>query len=172
MRCGFWGVYKEKVTTIETLDDENRTVKRPAVQRVLNIMPAILEKWAREEKVNIAMFYDCMRDRGILQSEKGRNTKKIPVKHLGTSGTRMVQLILPTMTTDDVGSAWDDDDDDDNQKQATSNQNDDDDSDDFPAEWTDKGKTVSFIKAANQIREIKSEYMQYNPDEDPLSDIQ
>ena len=63
-------VYKEKVTTIETLDDENRTVKRPAVQRVLNIMPAILEKWAREEKVNIAMFYDCMRDRGILQSEK------------------------------------------------------------------------------------------------------
>ena len=171
-RGGFWGVYKEKVTTIETLDDENRTVKRPAVQRVLNIMPAILEKWAREEKVNIAMFYDCMRDRGILQSEKGRNTKKIPVKHLGTSGTRMVQLILPTMTTDDVGSAWDDDDDDDNQKQATSNQNDDDDSDDFPAEWTDKGKTVSFIKAADEIREIKSEYMQYNPDEDPLSDIQ
>ena len=84
----------------------------------------------------------------------------------------MVQLILPTMTTDDVGSAWDDDDDDDNQKQATSNQNDDDDSDDFPAEWTDKGKTVSFIKAADEIREIKSEYMQYNPDEDPLSDIQ
>ena len=78
---------------------------------------------------------------------------------------------------DDWEDRWedrwdDDDDDDDNQKQATSNQNDDDDSDDFPAEWTDKGKTVSFIKAANQIREIKSEYMQYNPDEDPLSDIQ
>ena len=68
------------------------------MQRVLNIMPAILEKWAREEKVNIAMFYDCMRDRGILQSEKGRNTKKIPVKHLGTSGTRMVQMCIRDRT--------------------------------------------------------------------------
>lgn len=170
-RGGFWGVYNEKNVTIETPDGE----KRPAVQRILNIMPAILEKWAMEERVNIAMFYNCMRDRGLLQSEKGRNTKKVPVKHLGTTAaTRMVQLILPTMTTDDVGSAWDDDD---NQEQNhdIANQDKADNSDDFPTEWTDNNnnKTIPFMRAAGEIKEIRDirEYMQYNPEEDPFADI-
>lgn len=169
-RGGFWGIYKEKNVTIETPDGE----KRPAVQRILNIMPAILEKWAKEEHVNIAMFYDCMRDRGLLRSERGRNTKKIPIKHLGTSGTRMVQLILPTMTTDDIGAAWDDDDDNQKQNQDTANQDNVDNSDDFPTEWTDNNnnnsKTVPFMRAAGEIRDIR-EYMQYNPEEDPFADI-
>lgn len=170
-RGGFWGVYKEKYTTIEEPDG----VQRPAVQRILNIMPAILEKWAMEEHVNIAMFYDCMRDRGLLRSERGRNTKKVPIKHLGTSSTRMVQLILPTMTTDDIGSAWDDDDDNQKQNQDTANQDKADNSDDFPTEWPDnnKSKTVPFMRAAGEIKEIRDirEYMQYNPAEDPFADI-
>lgn len=165
-RGGFWGIYKEKAITIEEPGGE----KRPAMQRVLNIMPAILEKWAKEEHVNIAMFYDCMRDRGLLRSERGRNTKKVPIKHLGTSSTRMVQLILPTMTTDDIGSAWDDD----NQKQNqdTANQDKADNRDDFPTEWTgnNNSKTVPFMRAAGEIKDLR-EYMQYNPEEDPFADI-
>ena len=86
----------------------------------------------------------------------------------------MVQLILPTMTTDDVGSAWDDDD---NQEQNhdIANQDKADNSDDFPTEWTDNNnnKTIPFMRAAGEIKEIRDirEYMQYNPEEDPFADI-
>ncbi len=94
-RGGFWGVYEESFINIEDKDK-----KIPAIKRTLSIYPAILEKWALEEKINIKMFYDDMRSRGLLIADKDKNTKKVTVKHL-SGRPRMVQIVLPAMTLND-----------------------------------------------------------------------
>ena len=149
-RGGFWGVYEESFINIEDKDK-----KIPAIKRTLSIYPAILEKWALEEKINIKMFYDDMRARGLLIADKDKNTKKVTVKHL-SSRPRMVQIVLPAITLNDEKDNEDADKNIVVDSKSTIS---------IPDEWNAKEEN-SFIKAA---MDVKDKFMSI--EDNPFSDI-
>ena len=172
-RGGCWGVYKEKEKRIEK-DGKQVT----EIHRILNVMPAIMEKWALEEKINIKMFYDNMLDRGLMLAETGRTTKKVKLKHLATS-PRMVQILLPVIKKEE-------------QEEETKNEQENEHksntilvTDDgngnaieikeenikMPEEW--RGIETPFSRAADEVKELmeKQNFVEYNEEEDPFSDI-
>lgn len=168
-RGGCWGVYKEKRTEN---DGETET------HRILNVMPAIMEKWALEEKINIKMFYDNMLDRGFMLAETGRTTKKVKLKHLATS-PRMIQILLPVIKEEEQEEEKKNEQEN-GHKSNTILVTDDgngnaieikEENIKMPEEW--RGIETPFSRAADEVKELmeKQNFVEYNEEEDPFSDI-
>lgn len=80
---GFWGVYKEQWNPGTGEQD-----------RFLCIVPKVLEDWMKMEDVNKEMFLDTLKKKGLLDSDKDTNTKKVEAKHRNCR-IRMLCIKLP-----------------------------------------------------------------------------